>query len=125
MPTKHEIAKRAAVDRYLKNESASTIHALAVSTAPRHNVMGVGLGPKIVNGAPTEETAVRFYVEKKVPPAALLEANLLPSEIEGVPTDVIQTGRFVAGAPTLAAVKAPEDSSGAPVRGKLRPMHPC
>jgi hypothetical protein len=54
-------------------------------------VTGVDTGPKIVNGQPTKQTAIRVYVENKsdVPPE-----QTIPKEIQGVPTDVIER-RFV------------------------------
>jgi hypothetical protein len=50
-------------------------------------VTGVDTGPKIVNGQPTAQTAIRVYVKKKseVPPE-----QTIPKEIQGVPTDVIE-----------------------------------
>jgi hypothetical protein len=118
--TKTEEAKLAAVSQYLTIEEAPTIHALAVSTAPRHNVTGLGIGPKLKDGAETGEECVRFYVERKIPKAALRADHMLPAQINGVVTDVIETGRFHAGAPAgAAAVALP-----GPVRTKLRPTHP-
>lgn len=50
-------------------------------------VTGVATGPKIVQGTPTDVWAIRVYVEHKrdVPPD-----QALPTEIEGVPVDVVE-----------------------------------
>ena len=50
-------------------------------------VTGVDVGRKIVGGRKTDTLAIRVYVEKKrdVP-----KIELIPSEIEGIPTDVIE-----------------------------------
>lgn len=54
-------------------------------------VTGVDTGPKIVGGRPTDVWSIRVYVEHKrdVPPD-----EALPTEIEGVPVDVIER-RFI------------------------------
>jgi len=56
------------------------------------NVNGVGIGLKEVNGERTDEIAIRVYVVKKVTRARLKEGELVPSEIEGIITDVIEIG---------------------------------
>jgi len=57
----------------------------------RPGVTGVDIGPKLVGGKETGRLAIRIYVAKKkdVP-----DAEVIPKEIEGVPTDVIER-RFV------------------------------
>jgi hypothetical protein len=58
----------------------------------RPNVVGVGVGYKVVQGAPTVELSIVALVQQKVPEAALARAALVPSAIEGVPTDVVPVG---------------------------------
>ena len=58
------------------------------------NVVGVGIGPKLVRSLPTEEIAVRIYVRNKVHPLFLRPEESIPTEFEGVPTDVVETGEF-------------------------------
>jgi hypothetical protein len=57
------------------------------------NVVGVGVGYKLVGGRPTSTVAVRVYVREKVPEAQLDRAARLPKDIEGVPVDVVE-GEF-------------------------------
>ncbi len=58
-------AKRAAVERYLAAPSpVSGYAAYAVAVAPHENVVGVGLGTKIVGGKPTARACVRFCVAR-------------------------------------------------------------
>src|SRR5205807_324702 len=118
-----EQAKLAAVAEFLTTEQPAAIHALAVSTIPRHNVTGVGRGPKITDGVETGEECLRFYVERKVPPASLVAGNMLPKVYQGVSTDVIETGKFIAGAPA-AMVAVPAAALPGPVHTKLRPTQP-
>jgi hypothetical protein len=59
-------------------------------------IQGLGIGPKISKGQPTEELAVRVYVEKKKARAKV--ANPVPKtvavpEVGAVPTDVVEIGR--------------------------------
>lgn len=53
-------------------------------------VTGVGVGEKITKGERTGETCIRVYVKKKLPKSKLTSAQTIPSEINGVPTDVIE-----------------------------------
>lgn len=59
-------------------------------------VNGVGVGMKWVNGEPTNQQAILVFVEKKVSKNNLInkysEAAIIPEEIDGVPTDVIEVG---------------------------------
>ena len=55
------------------------------------NVLGVGFGAKVAAGAAVAgETAVRIYVRAKVPASSLPESEVIPGEVNGVPTDVVQ-----------------------------------
>ena len=82
--------------RYLGKASPPTIttFALAAPLAPAQNVVGVGIGSKFVEGQETATQCVRFYVDQKIPKNALSAAEMLPPAVDGVPTDVIVTGRF-------------------------------
>ena len=75
------------------------------------NIVGVGVGPRIRNGELIpDEWCVRVYVVRKLP-IPLLGNLVLPPILEGVPIDVIQSGRFrqlagvgaVGGAVTVGA----------------------
>lgn len=106
-------AKAHAVRTYLATEASARFAGLSVSTQPRHNVTAVGAGRKYVKRKPTETQAVRFYVERKVPESLIPKEHILPKEIGGVSTDVIQMGRF-----RLCAALPP------PVTGRFRPVQP-
>ncbi len=54
------------------------------------NVTGVGVGFKEVGGVRTDVTAVRVYVARKVPVGELAAADVLPTEVDGMPVDVIE-----------------------------------
>lgn len=54
------------------------------------NVVGVGVGPKTVKGNPTGVMAIKVYVSRKLPKEELSESELVPEQIEGIPTDVEQ-----------------------------------
>src|SRR5579862_7350062 len=70
--------------------------ALKQFLRPNHfgNVVGVGIGNKVVDGATTSQPSVRIYVVTKLYLEDLTPAEVIPSSILGVPTDVIETGRF-------------------------------
>jgi len=59
-----------------------------------HNIVGLGYGTKHCNGeAVAGITAVRVYVRKKFPRSKVTAKELIPREIMGVPTDVIEVTR--------------------------------
>jgi hypothetical protein len=51
----------------------------------------VGFGPKTAAGAPTNEFAILVYLLKKKPRESLSSEELIPDEIDGVKTDVIES----------------------------------
>lgn len=57
------------------------------------NVVGVAEGIRTRQGKPTGERCLIVYVERKVPRGQLEGREILPSEIEGVPVDVVEVGR--------------------------------
>ncbi|MBN1992391.1 MAG: trypsin-like serine protease [Anaerolineae bacterium] len=63
----------------------------------RRNVVGVGVGYKESEGVLTDELAVVVNVAQKVPKAQLAESDTVPRDLDGVRTDVVETGRFLAG----------------------------
>jgi hypothetical protein len=69
----------------------------------RNNVVGVGVGYKETIDGLTDDLAVVVNVAKKLPLAQLAESDKVPRDLNGVKTDVVETGRFLAGqvSPTL------------------------
>lgn len=68
-----------------------TLSVMAASATADNNVHAVGVGHKIVEGRQTEELCVRLYVVQKLAKSLLPENAILPSAIEGIPTDVIES----------------------------------
>jgi hypothetical protein len=77
--------------------------------AARPNAVAVGIGYKISGGQSTGELAVIVSVKRKLPTAQLSSAEMVPKTLNGVKTDVVETGEIV-------AFQNP--------RGKLRPARP-
>ena len=83
----------------------------------KQGVNGTAIGKKWVNGVPTEQEAVLIFVQKKFSAKSITNPNvltafsaadLIPEEIDGVPTDVIEVGKI-----TKQGFK-----------GKVRPIRP-
>ena len=74
-------AKELAVNRLLRPNSFS-------------NIVGVGLGRKLVAGEPTDTRCIRVYVQTKRDENEILSSELVPSTILDIPTDIIQVGRL-------------------------------
>jgi hypothetical protein len=66
-------------------------------------VHSVSIGAKFVAGKSTPEWAIQVYLVKKRPAAELSAAELIPAQINGVKTDVIE-----AAMPTLCATTFPD-----------------
>ncbi len=58
----------------------------------KKNVVAVGIGYKEVGGLRTDELCIVVSVVEKVPEAQLLEEDIIPKEVEGVGTDVQESG---------------------------------
>jgi hypothetical protein len=80
----------------------------------KSGVSGTGIGKKYINGIPTEEDAILVFVQKKINPNTIrrqgVDEDIVPDEIDGIPTDVIEVGEI-----TLQA---------AGFRNKVRPIKP-
>lgn len=60
------------------------------------NVVGVGIGAKIINGISTQRKCIKIYVQKKVSRSKLQKNELIPGKIDGIETDVEEIGRLEA-----------------------------
>jgi len=123
MPTALENAKAAAVRMYLTMPQSNLFTAHAVNTEPTRNVVGVGIGVKLVNGQPAGPEVLHIYVKRKVPETAMQSEFILPKTIEGVPTDIVEVGSLGANAGAAVPV-LPQPIATSPFRSRLRPMHP-
>lgn len=62
------------------------------STNP--NVVGVGIGRKLVRGFASQDLSLKVYVKQKIHPLLVKDGLVIPDEVEGVPTDVEEAGEF-------------------------------
>jgi len=60
------------------------------------NVVAVGVGFRTRGGARTGEACIVVSVKAKVPASQLKPGQAIPSSIEGVPVDVVETGEIQA-----------------------------
>ncbi|WP_413543942.1 hypothetical protein [Citricoccus nitrophenolicus] len=77
VPARHEIAAIKPVKEHAEDELLG-----------RPGVVGVDLGEKVRGGRGTGEPSILIFVTRKKPEAELASDELIPAEIEGVPTDV-------------------------------------
>ena len=56
------------------------------------NVVAVGVGFRTRGGHSTSEVSIVVSVTQKVPAASLKRGEALPTMLEGVPVDVVETG---------------------------------
>ncbi len=69
------------------------------------NVVGVGVGYKLVNGEFTDEISIIANVEKKQDPSTLSKGQIIPPTMDGFVTDVFETGKVVAQQDPRARVR--------------------
>jgi hypothetical protein len=82
----------------MPGESASTGYATVKRVKARHteelmglkNVVGVGIGKKEAGAGTAEIWVIMVYVEKKIALSQLDPKDCVPSELEGVPTAVVE-----------------------------------
>ena len=58
------------------------------------NVVGTGIGHRQRKGQPTDELCLVVMVRQKLERSELGAEAILPSQLEGLPIDVIETGAF-------------------------------
>ncbi len=69
---------------------AKTLHEYELLA--KTNVVGVGVGYKESRGVMTDDLAVVVLVERKKPLAALQPEDMIPRDLDGMKTDVIEVG---------------------------------
>ena len=62
----------------------------------RSNVVATGVGFKVVNGQETNDLSIICSVVEKKPVSALSAAEIIPAQVQGVPTDIVETGVITA-----------------------------
>ncbi|HQD40287.1 MAG TPA: hypothetical protein PLC26_07130 [Bacillota bacterium] len=89
------------------------------------NVVGVGIGRKKVRNRDQDTLSIVVMVEQKLPLTALAAESVVPKEIDGIPTDVVEVGKVhsLAGLAQAQEVEYP-DVPLAQRREKWRPAHP-
>ncbi len=60
----------------------------------RANVVGVAVGNKVTGGHETDERCIVVFVARKRPESQLWRRDIVPRELDGIHTDVVETGRF-------------------------------
>ena len=98
-------------------------------------VVGVAESYKVKAGKPTRTWAIIVLVEQKRPKSAVGKSDLVPAEIDGVPTDVVEVGKIealvfnaktrpVRPASASAITPLPQAPSGASCVAKRRKQRP-
>ena len=57
-----------------------------------NDILGVAIGNKVKSGCVTNIKSITFLVKKKLPEARMMSAEVLPQEIDGYATDVVEVG---------------------------------
>jgi hypothetical protein len=62
----------------------------------KHNVIGVGIGYRKQHGEFIQQPCLVVMVTEKIPSEELPPEDRIPTELEGIPVDVQELGRFSA-----------------------------
>jgi hypothetical protein len=95
MAEDRRITSQQAVQQAINAQRAVVAEFMAPENL-RQNVVGLGVGEKLREGRGTGQLALMALVTHKVPRDTLSEADLVPSNLQGMPTDVIEVGYPVA-----------------------------
>ena len=89
-------AKNSLSEELLRKKGVQRFSAMSTATspAPSDNLVGVGIGEKIVDGRHTGVMCIKLLVRFKYGEDQLSSADRLPKTINGLPTDVEQVGTF-------------------------------
>ena len=60
----------------------------------KSGVVALAIGYRYVDGEKTDELCIICYVVRKKPIEDLKEHEVIPREIEGVPIDIVESGRI-------------------------------
>ncbi len=75
-----------------------TVRQVLKETCPRllthPNMVATGVGYKVTKGSKTGTLCIVCSVVKKLRPSELAPKDMLPADLDGIPTDVIETGRL-------------------------------
>ena len=62
----------------------------------KENVLGCGIAKKKIKGRPQDYLSVTVFVEKKMLREQLNDEDIIPKQLDGIETDVIETGKIEA-----------------------------
>ena len=89
-------AQEAIEKRYLLEPAAAVAAAASEGPAGLGNIVGAGIGEKLIDGMPTGQLAVKVLVKEKLSQHEISTEALVPESIDDVPTDVDPVGDVTA-----------------------------
>lgn len=80
-------------EQFARIRAVLSAHEKEILTLP--NIVGVGIGRKQKGGKQLEDLCIQIFVERKMTHEDLKKQEMtpLPSELEGIPIDVVEVGR--------------------------------
>jgi len=94
--SKQILAARDRLEEVLMAKPYLEISALAAGPLGNENIVGIGIGEKVIAGQATGELCVKVYVVDKAPADMIADGYAVPEEIAGVKTDVEAVGEIEA-----------------------------
>jgi hypothetical protein len=85
----------------ITNRLSDIVFGRASQREMTRSIAGFGIAARGYESNPNQELYLQFYAQRKQPLEEILPASLVGSLLAGVPTDVVQVGRFVALASTV------------------------
>jgi S1-C subfamily serine protease len=87
----------------------------------KQNVIGVGTGHKIKDGKDTGTPCITVFVTQKIDKDKLGSENMVPQEISGYKTDVVETGEIYAGPLSTSETPMKEELGIETLKQRFRP----
>jgi hypothetical protein len=120
-------AKKQLKERYLRESTAAVVgrvYELGVSAARQNasnNVHAIGIGRKTVAGKTESVEVIRVHVVQKLPQSLVPIADRIPSEIDGIPTDIVESPVAFLRPSSLSLIRSHQTPNPYAIQ-RLRPL---
>jgi hypothetical protein len=113
----------AAATRSYREPSGTTLLLAAAVKQAKAPVHAIGVGKMRVDGKAVGELCIRFYVAQKLPLDLIPAGAALPRQLDGIPTDVIESPPALVAAAKAAACTTNRQARQRPIVGGISVAH--
>lgn len=90
----------------------------------KQNVVGVGVGKKIKDGVEKDDPVISVFVTHKLPKNLISKSDMIPTQMDKIATDVVETGEIFAGCadPDEEVALESEEADILSLKKRIRPV---